>query len=376
MTDSLRPVLWAVERSTDAVELFGRASPALRRLVSFDSAVWTAADPETGLITAPMVVENLGSGEGCTAYWESEILEENVVPFRELAHAVVPAAGLCAATGGLPGRSARFRRLLLGQGVRDELRVVLRAGDRPWGLVSLFRDSDVFRPEEIALLAELSRPLAARLRTFAQPLETAPRADRPAPGLIVFDEHGDAMSINDEARRYVAQLPEGPSVPSPLGLDLPIWVVGTALQARAIADGRDHVDARVRIRTTEGRWLLCRASSLTGPGGRPGMVALVIEPTTPSDLAVLVAEAYGLTARELQITQLVARGMTTAAIAETLFISPHTVRDHLKTVFTKAGVSSRGELVARLFTEHYRPALPEPTRVQRPDGTIALVRGL
>ncbi|MEU5000661.1 helix-turn-helix transcriptional regulator [Streptomyces sp. NPDC021622] len=91
-------------------------------------------------------------------------------------------------------------------------------------------------------------------------------------------------------------------------------------------------------------------------------MALVIEPATPADLAVLIADAYGLTSRELQITQLVARGMTTAEIAGTLFISPHTVRDHLKTVFTKARVSSRGELVARLFTEHYWPALPGSVR--------------
>ncbi|GAA2805656.1 hypothetical protein GCM10010470_46140 [Saccharopolyspora taberi] len=45
-----------------------------------------------------------------------------------------------------------------------------------------------------------------------------------------------------------------------------------------------------------------------------------------------------------------AGGLPTAEIAASLFISPHTVRDHLKAVFGKAGVSSRGELVARLFS--------------------------
>lgn len=357
MTEAHRPVLTAAERAVDAGELFDRASAGLRRLVPFSSAVWTAADPETGLITAPMLVQNLGSGDGCYAYWESELLEENVLPFRELARASVPAAGLRAATGGLPARSARFRRLLDGQGVHDELRAVLRIGGRPWGLVSLFRTDDAFRPDEIALLAELSGPLAARLRGFARPPEPAARTDAPAPGLILFDASGDAMSVNDEARQHLALLPKGPSFPSPLGLRLPIWVVGTAFQARAVADGRaHHGNARVRIRTTEGRWLVCHASCLTGPGGLPGPVALVIEPATPADLAVLVADAYALTSRELQITQLVARGAATAEIAATLFISPHTVRDHLKAVFAKVRVSSRGELVARLFTEHYWPA--------------------
>lgn len=350
-------VVAAAERSADAYELFGRASAGLRRQVPFDAAVWTAADPETGLITAPMRVENLGTGEGCAEYWESELLEENVLPFRELTRAPVPAAGLRAATGDLPARSSRFRRLLLGQGMHDELRAVLRIGDRPWGLVSLFRTAEAFRPNEVTLLAGLSRPLAERLRTFARPREVEPRAGRPGPGLVLFDASGEATSVNDEARHLLSLLPEGPSFPTPLGLRLPIWVIGTALQARAVAGGRDHGAARVRIRTTEGRWLTCHASSLTAAGGRPGPVALVIEPAGPADLGVLVADAYGLTSRELQITQLVARGTTTGEIASTLFISPHTVRDHLKAVFTKAGVTTRGELTARLFTEHYWPVV-------------------
>jgi hypothetical protein len=39
-------------------------------------------------------------------------------------------------------------------------------------------------------------------------------------------------------------------------------------------------------------------------------------------------------------------------IAARLFLSQHTVRDHIRTVFDKVGVSSRAELVANLFAEH------------------------
>ncbi|WP_049558355.1 helix-turn-helix domain-containing protein [Nonomuraea sp. SBT364] len=355
MTDPRRhtEVMSATERAADALELFTRASARLRRLVPFDAAVWTATDPETGLVTAPMLVENLGSGEGCAAYWESELLEENVLAFRDLARAPVPAAGLRAATGDLPARSARYRRVLGSQGVDDELRAVLRIGERPWGVVSLFRTRPgaAFGPDEVALLARLSGPLADRLRRLARPYEPGGAAVGAAPGLLLFDEYGEATSINEEARRHLARLPDGPSVPSALGLRLPIWVVGTALQARAISRGRERGSARTRIRAVDGRWLTCHASCLTGPGGRPGPVALVIEPATPADVAVIAAGAYGLTPRELEIAQLVARGLPTAEIAATLFISSHTVRGHLKTVFGKTGVSSRGELVARLFAE-------------------------
>ncbi|WP_028923206.1 helix-turn-helix domain-containing protein [Pseudonocardia acaciae] len=346
-------VLAGAERAADAEGVFTQVSERLRRALPFDAAVWAATDPETGLVTAPMVVEGLGGRERCAEYWESELLEENVLPFRDLARAPVPAAGLRAATDDLPARCARYRRLLRGQGVHDELRGVARAGGRPWAVVSLFRDRGApFGRDEVDLLAALSAPLATRLRRLARPL---PVTGEPPPGtgLVLFDQDGTATSINDEAREHLASLPDGPSVPSALGVRLPIWVLGTALQARAVASGHDRAPARTRIRTDRGRWLACHASALTGADGRPGPVALVIEPATASDLGVLVAEAYELTPRELQVAQEVARGLPTGQIAARLFISPHTVRDHLKVIFDKTAVSSRGELVARLFTEHY-----------------------
>jgi DNA-binding CsgD family transcriptional regulator len=67
--------------------------------------------------------------------------------------------------------------------------------------------------------------------------------------------------------------------------------------------------------------------------------------------------AYGLTAREQEIARSVLGGLATIEIARTLQISPHTVQQHLKAIFEKTAVSSRRELVAKVFFAHYEPRL-------------------
>ena len=49
----------------------------------------------------------------------------------------------------------------------------------------------------------------------------------------------------------------------------------------------------------------------------------------------------GLTAREVEILALVARGRSTKQIAQCLVISPKTVSNHVEHVYAKIGVSSR-----------------------------------
>jgi DNA-binding CsgD family transcriptional regulator len=83
----------------------------------------------------------------------------------------------------------------------------------------------------------------------------------------------------------------------------------------------------------------------------------MLKPVSRAELAPLIVEMYELTDRERQITQLLVSGKPIDEIARTLSISQHTVRDHVKAIFGKFGVTSRPELTAMLFHEHYLPAV-------------------
>ena len=114
-----------------------------------------------------------------------------------------------------------------------------------------------------------------------------------------------------------------------------------------------------RARTGSGVWLLIHASCLQHADGSVADVAVVIEPAKASEVAPLIVDAYELTPREVDVTRALARGLTTNEIAGELHLSRYTVQDHLKSVYEKAGVSSRGELVAKMYADHYGGRLSE-----------------
>jgi DNA-binding CsgD family transcriptional regulator len=103
---------------------------------------------------------------------------------------------------------------------------------------------------------------------------------------------------------------------------------------------------RARLRDARGHWAILEASPLIGSD--EDQIAVTIEPASGDHLMTLLFAAYGLTARERQVCSEVVGGHSTSDIASRLFISSNTVQDHLKSVFAKVGVGSRGELVARL----------------------------
>jgi DNA-binding NarL/FixJ family response regulator len=52
-------------------------------------------------------------------------------------------------------------------------------------------------------------------------------------------------------------------------------------------------------------------------------------------------DLHALTVREIDVLRLVAQGLTNAQIAGQLVLSPHTVNNHVRSILSKLGVSSR-----------------------------------
>jgi DNA-binding CsgD family transcriptional regulator len=130
---------------------------------------------------------------------------------------------------------------------------------------------------------------------------------------------------------------------------------------RALASGADPGEVAVaRVLSRSGRWIVLHGASLVADGTR--RVAVIVEPAHPARITPLLMAAYGLTEREQEVTRLVLRGESTAQIAERLVVSPHTVQEHLKSVFEKTGVRSRRDLVGKVFFNHYEPRFRDNER--------------
>ena len=62
-----------------------------------------------------------------------------------------------------------------------------------------------------------------------------------------------------------------------------------------------------------------------------------------------VAERYQLSKREIEVVRMICEGWSNREIGEKLYISEHTVKDHIKNIMRKMEVASRNELVAVLL---------------------------
>ncbi len=76
--------------------------------------------------------------------------------------------------------------------------------------------------------------------------------------------------------------------------------------------------------------------------------------------AATLAVLDGLTARELEVFEIAARGADKNRLGEMLMISPATARTHVANIFKKLGINSRSELIALAASLGYEVSPIEP----------------
>jgi Bacterial regulatory proteins, luxR family len=95
-----------------------------------------------------------------------------------------------------------------------------------------------------------------------------------------------------------------------------------------------------------------------------GLLVIGADGLIESAAAEAAAQLPRLYARGLPSdTMLIADGAPTRQIATALAISEHTVRDYVKAVFDKVGVSSRVGLIAELFGDRYQRSVLGTDRI-------------
>jgi DNA-binding CsgD family transcriptional regulator len=333
-----RDHLLDIDRAQGSVDgVLRQVLASLHHACDFDAGAVLLTDAHT-LLPFGGVVEGLSS-EGCVPFWDNELLDPDFNKFAALAGSSDPVATLYEATDGDLDRSPRFRQQLAPAGAGDELRIALRTGDTCWAVAFMFRPAELgpFPTTETQTVRDLLPVMAKVVRGAVIRRDTDQLGS--APAVLVVAADGSLESATGDGARLLEEF-------AIQGVE-PIIATPVLAAARRAQKGKSVNPVTLRARGSSGQWFRLHASPLCDDG----RVAVVIEVARASDLVPILLESYGLTDREAHIVPLIARGLSTKQIAAELCISRHTVSDYMKTIFEKCAVTSRGELVAKIFTE-------------------------
>jgi len=330
-----------------------RLDVLLRAEIGYDIGSFSTVDPATGLWTSCYVsgLAQEGSRERERALFDCEF-GGDVNTFTDLMRpGGGPVATLRRATAGDLTRAGRWAPLLADLDVVDELRAVLVTDGAWWGTLALYRTGGVapFTPRDVRRMADAAPAVGMLFRLMLLRVALAqPHALETPPGAFTVESDGSVHSLSAAARAWLDALDDRGRIPAI------VQSVAAAARVRGLAVAA----APSRL----GGIVTLHGSSLDD---HDGAVAVIIEAARPAVVSNVIADAHALTIREREVTSLAALGKSTREMARDLHISPFTVADHLKSVFTKVGVSSRAELVAALYHQHYdrqnaRDATPSP----------------
>lgn len=307
----------------------------LRRAVPFDAYAWLLTDPVTEVGTTPL------ADVPCLPELPRLIRLKYATVVNRWTSQVEPVARLHDMTHGSLGQSLVWRELLRDHGVSDVASVVFRDRFGCWSFLDLWRTGGVFSDADAAVLGAHRAVITEALRrctarTFALPTSRR-EVDRTGPIVLVLSSDLDVRAQTSQTDQYLRALvpPDGDRLP------IPAAAYNVGAQLLAAEAGIDDHPAVARVHLAGGEWLTLRAARIGDD------IAVTIETSSPTERLTVLCRSAGLTDREATLVELLTAGADTHTVAERMFLSEHTVQDHLKSIFSKTGARSRKELVAQ-----------------------------
>jgi DNA-binding CsgD family transcriptional regulator len=177
------------------------------------------------------------------------------------------------------------------------------------------------------------------------------------PGVILFDTKGMLRYANQEARELLPSLRLGDQGEDKKGLCLPVELAGFVdnMVGGPIPDS-PFSEPFLYSAVVDSSWglpLSLRGFLLRPSDNRDGnhqylvLVEMIAEKREINLLQI--QKEFTLTNREAEVLKLAVAGCSNQEISEKLFVSIHTVKDHLKHLKEKMGVPSRKLLVATII---------------------------
>lgn len=335
--DLLRQVESACRADLSAKALRERLLDLLRPHVQFDGHVFMLIDPVTRVATAP-------HADVPMLPWERL---PDLIRWRYLTRVNrwdqllgEPASSLLTATSS-PAESLLWTHVHRDLGIVDSAMVAFADRYGAWGSLELVRTSGSFSIAELDVLTAVAPTVTAGLRaTVARTFLEAPGGiPTTGPAVIVLGPDLVVRSQTDDAATAVFRLlpPDEPMTPIPAAA----YNIGGALIA--LEEGVEVGEPWSRVHLGGNQWVTVRASRLGDD------IAVSIEASTSWERMDLFARASGLSERETEILGLLVIGLESREIAGQLFLSEHTVNDHVKSVLAKTGARSRQVLLARVI---------------------------
>lgn len=170
---------------------------------------------------------------------------------------------------------------------------------------------------------------------------------RAAPGVLVVDPGGRVLFANEPALATLTML--GFADPT-------AWVPpGEVVRLCDRALGGQETSITLQAQGANGEASVScalRAFPLAPPGegAGPTHVMILLERIVAQHQVDLekARQAFDLSKRELEVLNLINLGCSNKKIADQLYLSEYTIKDHIKSLMKKLGASSRSEVVAFL----------------------------